>query len=194
MSSSSSSRSRPQSRPPARYARGGGSCGGASTRRGSSSRSGVTHAETATLIYTSGSTGQPKGVILTHGAFATECDSIGRHGLKLSEDDVYLSYLPLAHVFERLMGGAMCSWYGVPTAFCKVEEMSDALKLVRPTILVGVPAVWRKIKDKVQSQLDSATGLKAKLVRWAFAQKKPGLKRFIAENPQLWNEDIAEED
>jgi len=141
---------------------------------------GVSLSDPATIIYTSGSTGQPKGVVLTHEAFATECDGLGRHGLTTSDDDVYLSYLPLAHVFERSVA-ALCAWNGIPTFFCKVEEMPEALKTVRPTVFVGVPAVWRKIKDKIQGQLDSATGLKAKLVRWAFAQKTPGFKRWLAD-------------
>lgn len=142
---------------------------------------GVTHDDPATFIYTSGSTGQPKGVILTHGNFAEECAAITRHGLKMDGSDVYLSYLPLAHVFERTIGAGMCAWHGIPVAFCKVEEMADALKQVQPTVLVGVPAVWRKFKDKIQGQLDSATGVKAKLIAWAFRQTKPGFKRWLAD-------------
>lgn len=141
---------------------------------------GVNRSDTCTLIYTSGSTGQPKGVILTHEAFAVECESILRHGLTMGKGDVYLSYLPLAHVFERSVA-AMCAWNGIPTHFCRVEEMPEALKTVRPTVFVGVPAVWRKIKDKVQAQFDAATGVKGKLIRWALAQTKPGFKRWLAD-------------
>ena len=122
----------------------------------------------ATIIYTSGSTGRQKGAILTHGNIASACEALIRHGFDFSDSDVYLSYLPLAHVYERVNGQAMCIWNAVPTAFCRVDELGEALKVVRPTILVGVPAVWRKIKDKISAELATATGAKAKLIKLAF--------------------------
>jgi len=142
---------------------------------------GVSYDDVATLIYTSGSTGVPKGVVLTHGNFACECESVKRRGIVLTENDRALSYLPLAHVYERVNGQAVAIWNGLPVAYCRVEEVGEAVKEVRPTILLGVPAVWRKMKDKIQGQLDAATGLKAKLIRWAFAQQKPGFKRWLAD-------------
>jgi long-chain acyl-CoA synthetase len=141
---------------------------------------GISYDDVATFIYTSGSTGQPKGVVLTHGNFAQECQSVLRHGVEMGADDVYLSYLPLAHVYERVNGQAVCLWNGVPAAFCKVEDMAATLKVLQPTILLGVPAVWRKIKDAIQTQLDASTGIKAKLIGWAFQQKTPGFKRWLA--------------
>ena len=123
---------------------------------------------TATIIYSSGSTGKQKGVPLTHGNIAAACMALGRHGFDFNESDTYLSYLPLAHVYERINGQGMCLWNAVPTAFCRADELSDTLPVVRPTILVGVPAVWRKIKDKITHELGTATGIKAKMIAWAF--------------------------
>lgn len=124
--------------------------------------------KTATIIYSSGSTGKPKGVPLTHGNIAAACQALVRHGFNFSETDLYLSYLPLAHVYERVNGMGMCLWNGVPTAFCRTDELADTLPRVRPTILIGVPAVWRKIKDKISHELSTATGIKAKMIAWAF--------------------------
>lgn len=123
---------------------------------------------TATIIYSSGSTGRPKGVPLTFGNMAAACQALVRHGFNFSESDVYLSYLPMAHVYERVNGMGMCLWNAVPTAFCRTDELADTLPIVRPTILIGVPAVWRKIKDKITHELSTASGAKAKMIAWAF--------------------------
>lgn len=127
----------------------------------------------ATIIYTSGSTGKPKGVRLTHGNIASACLALVRHGFRMDrKKDRYLSYLPLAHVYERVNGMSACLWNCVPMAFCRVEEVGEALRFFRPTILLGVPAVWRKIKERIDKELSGAAGLKAKLIAWAFRQKK----------------------
>lgn len=143
---------------------------------------GVSPDDICTIIYTSGSTGVPKGVVLTHRAFAAECEGLLAHGFAINaEDDVYLSYLPLAHVYERAAGMMLCMWTGVPMAFCRVEDVGATLKKVQPTLIHGVPAVWRKVKEKIDMNLMAATGLKAMLIRWAFQQTKPGVKRWLAD-------------
>lgn len=141
----------------------------------------VTLDQPSTFIYTSGSTGVPKGVVLTHRNIASACLALMRLGFTFNADDVYLSYLPLAHVYERVNGSTLSLWNGVPAAYCRVDEMVKVVKEVRPTIMLGVPAVWRKIKDGVQTQIDEATGIKAKLIGWAFRQKNPGIARFFAD-------------
>lgn len=143
---------------------------------------GITASDLATIIYTSGSTGVPKGGMLTHGNIAAACQGLTAHGFKQDpENDLYLSFLPLAHVYERVDGMAMSIWNGVPVAFCKVDEVGAALKLYEPTMMLGVPAVWRKIKDNIEAKLKEATGLKKSIADWAFAQKQAGLKRFVAD-------------
>ena len=142
---------------------------------------GVTRKDTAKLIYTSGSSGVPKGVEITNGNVACSCESVYEHGFNFGDEDLYLSYLPLAHVYENVNGMGICLWNGVTVAFSKVEEIAKALPDLHPTIVLGVPLVWRRIKDKIQSQLDSAKGFKAKLIKWAFAQKKGTFKHWLAD-------------
>jgi long-chain acyl-CoA synthetase len=69
---------------------------------------GVTRGDTNRLIYTSGSSGVPKGVELTQGNIAASCEAVYGHGFDFGEDDLYLSYLPLAHVLENVNGMANC--------------------------------------------------------------------------------------
>ena len=142
---------------------------------------GISQEDIAILIYTSGSTGIPKGVVQEHKTISAACLSLKRHGFEFTDRDVYLSYLPLAHIYERVDGAALCMWYGVTAAYCAVEEMPQVVKEIRPTILLGVPKVWRKIKEKIDQQLGEATGLKAKLISWALKQNKPGFKRWVAD-------------
>lgn len=141
----------------------------------------ITRDDPATIIYTSGSTGRPKGVVLTHGNIAAACETLSSNAFQFNEDDVALSYLPLAHVYERVDGNALTLWNRIPAAYCRPEEMGDVLRLVQPTMLIGVPAVWRKMKDKIDNTLKANTGIKAKLVAWALKQNKPGFKRYLAD-------------
>ncbi len=142
---------------------------------------GIARGDIGRLIYTSGSSGVPKGVVLTNGNVAASCEAVYKHGFNFGDDDIYLSYLPLAHVLENVNGMGNCIWNGVKVAFCKVEEVGTVIPELHPTIVIGVPLVWRRMKDKIQSQLDKATGFKAKLIKWAFAQKQGTFSHWLAD-------------
>ena len=121
--------------------------------------------ELATLIYTSGTTGEPKGVMLTHGNIASNT-SYATRDFVLGAHDSSVSYLPLSHITARALDYAMF-FAGAQVAYCsQFDKLILALKQVRPTIFVGVPRVYEKIRQGVE-QKSAASPVKARILRWA---------------------------
>jgi long-chain acyl-CoA synthetase len=119
----------------------------------------------ATLIYTSGTTGEPKGVALTHGNFAANqsCAAVGFH---FSSNDALISFLPLSHVTARALDYVMY-WNGVHVAYCaKFDKLPEAMRAIRPTVFVGVPRVFEKIRQEVERRA-SLSPLKKRVLAWA---------------------------
>jgi len=134
----------------------------------------------STIMYTSGTTGDPKGVMLTHEAIVTtiaSCDAYLRScGETLLPDDCYLSFLPLAHVFDRVAeefmlyaGGAIGYWQG------EIPKVLDDIQALRPTLFCGVPRVFDRIYAGIQEQL-KASFLKRMAFKVGVAYKKTFMK------------------
>ncbi len=119
----------------------------------------------ATIIYTSGTTGTPKGAMLTHGNMASNIAcSLEGFGIG-SKQDVSLSFLPLSHVTARHVDFALL-YRGVTLAYCpEIAQVPHALAEVKPTIFVGVPRVYEKIRQQVI--LKTASFPKHALYEWA---------------------------
>ncbi|NKE35196.1 long-chain fatty acid--CoA ligase [Natronococcus sp. JC468] len=131
----------------------------------------------ASLIYTSGTTGQPKGVELTHRNFRSNVNQIRkRYGPRPDKDDELpvidetvqsVSYLPLAHVFERTAGHFLLFASGACVAYA---ESTDTLKedfgTVQPDTATSVPRVYEKIYDTIREQA-SESGTKQRIFEWA---------------------------
>jgi len=138
----------------------------------------------ATIIYTSGTTGVPKGVPLTHGNIMSIMEDI-KPVLPIDEHEVYLSYLPLSHVFERVCGEFYWLTNGGMCAFAEsIETMGKNLAEVEASMLLCVPRVLDKIYSKVKAGLDEATGRKRQLIDWALSVgheyvRKQGEGEFI---------------
>jgi long-chain acyl-CoA synthetase len=121
----------------------------------------------ASLIYTSGTTGEPKGVMLTHTNFCSNVTDSCREFNPNPKTDMAISFLPLAHVYERTLDYVYL-FHGLPVAYLEaVEMLSEALLELRPTVIAAVPRVFEKIYARVIEQGSKRTGLKRKIFDWA---------------------------
>jgi long-chain acyl-CoA synthetase len=104
--------------------------------------------ELATIIYTSGTTGEPKGVMLSHANLASNVKA-GADVLRLSEQDVALSFLPLSHSFERTVS-YIYLLSGVTVVFAEsLETIARDIARVRPTLFTGVPRLYEKLRARI---------------------------------------------
>ena len=117
----------------------------------------------ATIIYTSGTTGTPKGAMLTHGNMASNV-ACSLTGFGFAKDSVSVSFLPLSHVTARHVDFALL-YRGVTLAYCPdITQLPQTMTEVRPTIFVGVPRVYEKIRAAVI--LKSSKFPKSVFYRW----------------------------
>ncbi|HLX76391.1 MAG TPA: long-chain fatty acid--CoA ligase [Terriglobales bacterium] len=118
----------------------------------------------ATIVYTSGTTGIPKGVMLTHGNLVSNL-FYAKDYFDLGPGQIGISFLPLSHVTARHLDYVLFDC-GVTIAYCPaIASMQQYLAEVRPTIFVGVPRVYEKLRDKVLRE--AGAGYKRKVYDWA---------------------------
>ncbi len=121
----------------------------------------------ATIIYTSGTTGVPKGVMITHGNMLSNIEG-GIQAIPVSEEDTFLSFLPLSHVFERMVGHFLANHIGASIGYAEsVDTVAENLGEVRPTLMASVPRIFEKIYARVLESVEEGSALKRKLFYWA---------------------------
>ncbi len=127
----------------------------------------VTPDDLATLIYTSGTTGRPKGVMLSHNNVVSNViESEKRVPLHKGESKA-LSFLPVCHIFERMML-YLYQYCGIEIYFAEsLEKMTDNLKEVRPNVMTAVPRLYEKMYDKIVAKGSELKGIKKALFFWA---------------------------
>lgn len=139
-----------------------------------------TRDDVACIMYTSGSTGAPKGVILTHGNLVASIAAVELHaGDLLSPTDTFLAYLPLAHILEFIVECTM-TYMGITMGYGKVKTLTQAsvrncdgdIKAFKPSIMIGVPAVWELIRKGILSKVNAGGSFKQKLFNGALTIKK----------------------
>ncbi len=120
----------------------------------------------ASIIYTSGTTGEPKGVMLSHANFTSNSEASFER-FELPPGIVALSFLPLAHVYERLVDYGYL-FNGVSVAYVtRMEDVPQALLEVRPHVAGAVPRFFEKLYGNILERGAKATGFKRRLFDWA---------------------------
>ena len=131
----------------------------------------------ATINYTSGTTGAPKGVVLTHGN-AVAAVSSGRTNGTIGHNDVHMSYLPLAHIYGRMVDGITLAVGGSIGFFHgDILTLVDDLKLLQPTGFISVPRLYNRFNSAIQAATIEADGVRGALSRHVVNTKKASMKQ-----------------
>jgi long-chain acyl-CoA synthetase len=126
----------------------------------------VRPSDLASIIYTSGTTGEPKGVMLTHSSIVFNALAGGSY-LEIEQDNQMLSFLPLSHIFERMVL-YLCLHFGVQINFAAgIETVANDIKEVRPTLMSTVPRLLEKIFARMQKNAADAGKFKQRLFEWS---------------------------
>ncbi|MCF1596319.1 AMP-dependent synthetase/ligase [Streptomyces muensis] len=126
----------------------------------------ITKDQLATLIYTSGTTGRPKGVRLPHDNWAYMAKAIAATGLVGPEDVQYL-WLPLAHVFGKVLTSGQIEVGHVTAVDGRVDKIIENLPVVQPTYMAAVPRIFEKVYNGVAAKARAGGGAKYKIFQWA---------------------------
>ncbi|MBA4143399.1 MAG: long-chain fatty acid--CoA ligase [Nitrosospira sp.] len=121
----------------------------------------------ATIIYTSGTSGRSKGVMLSHHNILTNAHSC-LQVVRIRQDDLLLSFLPLSHTFERTGGYYVPMMRGATVAYARsVQQLQEDLLIIRPTILVSVPRIYERIYAAIRARLTEGSASSRKLFNLA---------------------------
>ena len=121
----------------------------------------------ATLIYTSGTTGEPKGVALTHGNIAAN-QNVTVADFNFGPSDACISFLPLSHITARALDYVMYN-HGAQVAYCsQFDKLPQSMREIRPSVIVGVPRVYEKIRQEIERRA-SLSPVKKRLLSGALA-------------------------
>lgn len=137
--------------------------------------------EVCSIIYTSGTTGRPKGVLLTHMNFLSNVEAVNEV-VPVKLNDIFLSFLPLSHVLERMAGYYMPLCYGATIAYAEnAKQVPHNLKEVKPSILISVPRIFEKFHDAIWDKINAGPALQKEIFKWALRQKKNSFLWKIAD-------------
>ncbi|MCW8958807.1 MAG: AMP-dependent synthetase/ligase, partial [Gammaproteobacteria bacterium] len=118
----------------------------------------------ATIVYTSGTTGRPKGVMLSHHNILSLA-AAALSMVDLGSDEVFLSFLPLAHTLERTGGYYLPMMAGATVAYSRsIQQLAEDLQIIRPTALISVPRIYERVYNRITTQLARGPALR----RWLF--------------------------
>ena len=116
-----------------------------------------------TFIYTSGTTGEPKGAMLTHRNLISNIEAVLQM-IDCRPDDLFLSFLPLSHVFERMGGHFLPVYAGLTIAYAEsLFTLANDIVEVKPTLMLGVPRFYASVMDRILASARQMPPLRQKL-------------------------------
>ncbi|MDE2079138.1 MAG: long-chain fatty acid--CoA ligase [Patescibacteria group bacterium] len=128
--------------------------------------------DVASIVYTSGTTGLPKGVLLTHRNFLSNIAAVHAR-IPVVPGDIFLSFLPLSHVLERMAGHFMPLLLGGSVAYAESSKtVADDMRLMRPTVLIGVPRFFEKAYATLWERVNAGPRWKKRLFLAALKSKR----------------------
>ncbi|MBK7103949.1 MAG: long-chain fatty acid--CoA ligase [Ignavibacteriae bacterium] len=127
----------------------------------------VNENDLCTIIYTSGTTGEPKGVMLTNKNILSNVKS-ACEVIRVTDEDTFLSFLPLSHIFERMAGYYLAFSCGSTVAFAEgIEKVAQNMGEIKPTVMTGVPRLFERMYSKIKKNLEKQPEKKQKIFEWA---------------------------
>ncbi|XP_059377977.1 long-chain-fatty-acid--CoA ligase 1-like [Carassius carassius] len=146
----------------------------------------------AIICFTSGTTGNPKGAMLTHRNIVSNSSAfiyVTKPSCPIGPQDVHISYLPLAHMFERVVQGLILV-HGARIGYFQgdIRVLMDDLTTLKPTVFPVVPRLLNRMFDKIYGQANSP--LKRRILEFAFRRKENEMKSGIMRRDSVWDKII----
>ena len=141
-----------------------------------------------TICYTSGTTGYPKGAMVSHGALLVTSDVMGHTGFLWQEEEVYLSYLPYAHIMETLIMAVLISGgkpFGIYSG--NAAKLIEDAKILKPTLMCAVPRIFQRIYEAIHANIKKLNYIKKNLVTTAINQKLSNFNQYGVLKHVIWD-------
>ncbi len=148
----------------------------------------IDHDHLATVIHTSGTTANPKGAMLSHGNVLFNT-SAAPQVVDLYSTDLFLAWLPLSHIFARLVDEYLALSLGATVAFAEplIERLPANMAEVQPSLMAAVPRLYERVYSRVLSTVESSPPARQKIFRWAQGVGAQKYANHVAEKPDsLW--------
>jgi len=135
----------------------------------------------ATVIHTSGTTADPKGAMLTHGNLVFNYEAVTQV-VDFTPEDLFLSWLPLSHIYERVAGMVVPLGRGCAIAYAEpiVERLPANMVEVQPTVMVAVPRLYERVYARVISTVESGPAVRQRIFHWAAGLGKQKYANHLA--------------